>query len=143
MGLQRVKTLEVEQRVDEARGGGIAVVDRDQIGAESIADVGLLAQCLVIGLADQIARQCRMVETIRQAMDHRVLEPIMMQHRRVDEGGELRLMTYDIFGLDALAVPDRIKRRQFSTLLSTLRINLMHRHGARSERFWPGLIARR
>ena len=56
MGLQRVETLEVEQRIDEARGCGIAVVDRDQVGAERIAQIGLVAQRLVIGLADQIAR---------------------------------------------------------------------------------------
>jgi hypothetical protein len=40
MGLQRVKTLEVEQGIDEARGCGIAVVDRDQIGAERVAEIG-------------------------------------------------------------------------------------------------------
>ena len=59
MGFDGVKTLEVEQGIDEARGRGIAVIDRDQIGAERVAEIGLVAQRFVIGLADQIARQRR------------------------------------------------------------------------------------
>ena len=48
MGLQRVKTLEVEQRIDEARGCGIAVVDCDQVGAERVTEIGFVAQRLVV-----------------------------------------------------------------------------------------------
>src|SRR6266404_5584320 len=53
VGLQRMKTLEVEQRVDETRGRGIAVIDRHHIGPESIPDVGILAQRFVIGLPNE------------------------------------------------------------------------------------------
>src|SRR3954454_24184216 len=60
MGLDGVKALEVEQGIDEARGGGIAIVDGDEIGAEGIAEIGIVAQRLVIGLAHEIARQCGM-----------------------------------------------------------------------------------
>src|SRR5260221_1610839 len=87
VGLQRMKTLEVEQRVDETRGRGISVIDRHQIGPGSIPDIGILAQRLVIGLANEIARQRRMVETIGVAMHLGILQPIMLQHRRVDSGG--------------------------------------------------------
>jgi hypothetical protein len=38
MRLQRMKALEVEQWVDEARGCGVAVVDGDQIGAPDMAE---------------------------------------------------------------------------------------------------------
>src|SRR5438445_9614749 len=68
MGLDGMKTLEVEQGIDEARDRGIAIVDRDQIGAEGVAEIRVVAQRLVIGLADQIARQRRMVEAIGQTM---------------------------------------------------------------------------
>ena len=37
------------------RGRGIAVEHGDEIGPESVADIGIVAQCLVKGLADQIA----------------------------------------------------------------------------------------
>lgn len=40
MGLQRMKALEVEQGIDEARGRGIAVIDGDEISAKRIADIG-------------------------------------------------------------------------------------------------------
>ena len=114
MGLQRVEALEVEQGIDEARGRGIAVVDRHQVGAEGVAEIGIVAQRLVIGLADQIARQRRMVETLGDAMHHRILQPVVMQHGRIDEGGELRLAANDVFRLGAHAIPDRIERRQFA-----------------------------
>jgi len=47
VGLEGVKALEVKQGIDEARSGGIAVVDRDQVGAEGIAEIGIVAQRLV------------------------------------------------------------------------------------------------
>ena len=125
MGLQRVKALEVEQRIDEARGCGIAVVDRDQIGAERIAEIGFVAQRLVIGLADQIARQRRMIEPLGDAMDHRIFQALVMQHGRIDEGGQLGLAADDVLRLAPDAVPDRIERGE----LRTLRIDLMHCHG--------------
>ena len=55
MGLQRMEALEIKQRVDEARGRGIAVVDRHHVGAEGVAEIGIVAQRLVKGLANQIA----------------------------------------------------------------------------------------
>jgi hypothetical protein len=63
-----MKTLEVEQRIDEARGCGITIIDRDQIGAERVAEIGLVAQRLVIGLTDQIARQRRMIKPLGDPM---------------------------------------------------------------------------
>src|SRR5260370_19351335 len=47
-----------------------------------------------------------------------------MQHARINKGGKLRLATYDVFGLTAHAIPDRIERLE----PCTLRIDLMHRH---------------
>jgi len=65
-----------------------------------------------------------MVETLGDAMHHRILQPVVMQHGRVDKGGELRLAANDVFRLAAHPIPDRIERRQFGTL----RIDLMHGH---------------
>ena len=124
MGLQGMKTLEVEQGIDETRGRGIAVIDRHHVGAKRVAEIGLVAQRLVIGLADQIARQRRMIEPLGEAMYHGVFQPFVMQHGRIDKGRQLRLAANDVFRLAADAIPDRIERRQFRTL----RIDLMHRH---------------
>src|SRR5258708_20187242 len=55
MSLERMEALEVEQRVDEPRGRGIAVVYRHHVGAEGIADIGIVAQRPVIALPNQIA----------------------------------------------------------------------------------------
>src|SRR5262249_24066889 len=42
MGLQRVKALEVEQGIDEARRCRVAVIDGDEVGAECVADIGIV-----------------------------------------------------------------------------------------------------
>jgi len=66
-----------------------------------------------------------MVETVGEAMHHRIFQPFMVQHRRIDKGGKLRLAANDVFRLGPHAIPDRIERRQ----LRTLRTDLMHGHG--------------
>ena len=62
-----------------------------------------------------------MVQTFRDAMDYRVLQPVVMQHDRIDERGQLRLATNDVFRLGAHAFPDRVERGK----LCALRIDLM------------------
>ncbi len=114
MGLQRVETLEVEQGIDEARGCRIAIVDGDEVGAEGVANVGRIAQRLVIGLADQITRQRGMIEPLGDAMHHRILEALMMQHGGIDEGRQFRLAPENVFRLAADAIPDRIERRKLA-----------------------------
>ena len=49
-------------------------------------------------------------ETLRDPMDDRVLQPIMMQHDGVDERGQRRFAANDVFRLGAHAIPDRIER---------------------------------
>src|SRR4051794_27429547 len=48
----------------------------------------------------------------------------MVQHRRINERGQLRLATHDILSLGPHAIPDRIKRGK----LCSLRTDLMHCH---------------
>ena len=62
MRLDGVETLEIEQRLDEAHAGRIAVGDRDDVGAERLPDGGVAREDFEIGLADQVARQVLMVE---------------------------------------------------------------------------------
>ena len=78
---------------------GSRSIDRDHVGAEGIAEIGIVAQRFVKGLADQIARQRRMVEPLGDAMHHRIFQPFVMQHGRIDEGGEFRLAADDVFRL--------------------------------------------
>ena len=130
MGLQGVETLEIQQGIDEARGRGIAVVNRDQIGAEGVAEIGIVAQRLVIGLTDQVARQGGMVEALGNPVHHRLFESIVMQHGRIDERGEFRLPADDVLGLGPHPIPDRIERGK---LRAALRIGLMLHHRRRPQ----------
>ena len=130
MGLDGVEALEVEQRIDEARGGRIAVVDGDHVGAERVAEIRLVAQRILIGLADHLARKLRMIEPLGDAMHDRILEPLVMQHRRVDEGRKLRLAADDVFRFLADMRPDRIELAERG-----LRIELGLGHVVSSRQF--------
>src|SRR5437667_442446 len=44
MRLDSVEALEVEQRIDEARRCGIAIIHRNKVSANRVADVGLVTQ---------------------------------------------------------------------------------------------------
>ncbi len=79
--LDSVEALEVEQRIDEARGRGIAIEHGDKIGAERIAEVGIETDRFEIGLPDQIAGECRVIEPFRDAMHNGIFKPAVMQHR--------------------------------------------------------------
>ena len=68
-----------------------------------------------------------MVETLGNAMDDRIFQPVVMQHGRIDKGGKLRLTANNIFRLRAHAIPDRVERRELS---AALRIDLMFCHAA-------------
>src|SRR4029077_11915196 len=71
-----------------------------------------------------------MVEPLGDPMHDRLLQSLVMQYRRINEGGELRLPAHDILGLDAHALPDRIERRK---LRATLQIGLMLYHRLRPQ----------
>jgi hypothetical protein len=109
MSLDRVETLEVEQRIDEARSRRIAVIDGHHVGAKDVAEVGLVAQRILVGLADQVTGELGMIEALGDPMDDRILEPLMMQYGRVDEGRKFRLAPDDVFRLLPHMRPDRVE----------------------------------
>ena len=59
-----MEALEVEHRLDEAVGRGIAVDGRNDIGAEGIPDRGLVLKRIGIGLSDHLGRDVMMVEPL-------------------------------------------------------------------------------
>ena len=56
-----------------------------------------------------------MIEPLGDAMHHRMLEPLVMQHGRVDEGGQFGLAADDVLRLAADALPDRIECGELAT----------------------------
>jgi len=70
-----------------------------------------------------------MIEPLGEAMRNRRLERIVMQNRRIDEGGELRLTAHSLFGLAAKARPNRIDRVE-----RRLSLRLRHRISPRLYR---------
>jgi len=72
-----------------------------------------------------------MIEPLGKTMHHRIFEALVMQHGRIDEGSELGLAADDVLRLAPDAVPDRIECGE----LRTLRIDVMHCHGALANSF--------
>ena len=82
-----------------------------------------------------------MIEPLGDAMDHRILEAIVMEHRRIDEGRQLGFAVDDVLRLAPDPIPDRIERGK----LRTLRIDLMYCHGfslGLLSQIVPDIIAR-
>src|SRR5580704_13934006 len=52
VGLQGMEALEVQQGIDEPCGRRIAVVHRHEVSAESVVEIGIVAQRLIISLTD-------------------------------------------------------------------------------------------
>ena len=106
---ERMEALEVEHRLDEAVGRRIAVDGRHDIGAEGIADRGLVLQRIGIGLPDHLARDVMMVEPLGGAMHHRLFQAVVMQDGGIEEGRKRGLAPHDVFGLLADLRPYRIE----------------------------------
>jgi hypothetical protein len=49
------------------------------------------------------------IQPLGDAMHDRIFEPLVMQHRRVDEGRKLRLAADDFFRFLANMRPDRVE----------------------------------
>jgi hypothetical protein len=105
---QGVEALEIEQRLDIAAARRIAVVDGGEVGAERAAQLGMVGEHLGKRLGDQACVDIGMIEPLRQAMAHRVLEPVLAQDGRIDEAAERRFLADDVIGFAAQLRPDRI-----------------------------------
>jgi hypothetical protein len=113
---QGVEALEVEERLDVAAAGGIAVVDGREIGAEGATELGAVGEHLHEGLADEARVHVGVIEPLRQAMAHGILEPVLAQDGRVDEAPERRLVAHGLLGLLAQIGPDRVDGRNVGPL---------------------------
>src|SRR5262245_15078617 len=103
-----VETLEVEQRLDVALAGRIAIEHGGKIGAKGAAELGLLAQDLGEGLHDEAGVDVGMIEPLRQAVADGVFETGLAEDGGKDEATEGRLVGGDLLGLVAHRRPDGI-----------------------------------
>jgi len=108
MGLDGVKALEIEHRLDEAVGRRVAVEGGDDVGPECNTDSRLGLQRALVGLPDQLRRDFRVVEPLGDTVDDGRFERVMVQDGRVDEGRKLGLAAHHLFGLVPDAGPYRI-----------------------------------
>src|SRR5262249_21470542 len=108
MGLDGMESFEIQHRLEVAVRGGIAIDGRDEIRPERLANRRLVLERVRIGLADQLAGNVRPIEPVRDAVDDRRLERIVMEDRGVNEGRKLRLVPGDVLGFAADALPNRV-----------------------------------
>ena len=116
MGDEGVEALEVEQRLDVARARRIAVAHGGEVGAERAAELRAGGEHLPEGLRDQAGVDVGMVEALRQAVAHGVLEAVLAEDGGVDEAGQRRLGAHRLLGLAPQLRPDGIDRRDVGDL---------------------------
>jgi hypothetical protein len=110
MGLDGMEALEIEDGLHEAGAGRVAIIDRLDVNAHDRAPFRPVAQHLVEGLAQQDRLQIGMIEALADPVDHAILEGMMVEHGRVEEGGQQRIVIGGKPRFAAEAVPDRIHR---------------------------------
>ena len=108
MRLDRVKTLEVEQRLDEARAGGVAVEHRQDVDPERLADSGIVAREFREGLDQQHRRDVAVIEPRRDTVDHRGFQAVVVENRRQHQLRQRRLAAQDLVRLRPHARKQRI-----------------------------------
>jgi len=106
--LQRVKTFEVEQRLHHPQARGVAVGDRDQVGAERDPDGGVAGDDIVVFLADQRGRQIGMRQPLGDAIGDRVLQRVVIENGGHQEGAERGVALDRLLRFDAHAREQRV-----------------------------------
>ena len=117
VSLERVEPLEVEDRFQRPECRRIPVDHRADIGAEGLPDVRVHRDRLMEGVGDEFCRQRRMPQPGGDPVGDRALQRGVVQDRRHDEGGELRLGAQDILRLGAQPRPDRVEVREVVRLV--------------------------
>ena len=112
VGLQRVEALEVQDRLQCPERRRIPVDHRADIGAERLPDPRIRRDRLVEGVGDEFGRQRRVPEPGRDPVGDRAFQGGVVQDRRDDEGGELRLGPQDVLRLVPQPRPDRVDDRE-------------------------------
>ena len=115
VSLDRLVALEIEQGIDIAVAGGVAVEGGDDVGARRVADLGLGLDRVIEGVDDQVGADVGIAEALREAMGQRLLETVMIEDEREDEAAKagsframssassrMRLQTGSIFSTDCV-----------------------------------------
>ena len=103
-----MEALEIEQRLHHPQAGGIAIGDRDDVGAERRADRRVARRDVVVDLADQGARRIGMVEPVGDAVDDRAFQRLVIEHRAGQERRQHRIVARGVLRFDANAREQRI-----------------------------------
>jgi hypothetical protein len=124
---QGVETFEIEKRLDIALARRVAVAHRGQIGAERAAQLGVGVEDLAEGLGDQPGIDIGVVEALRQAVAHGILEAVLAEDGGVEEASERRLGAHGLICLAAQLRPEGVdggESRDLGTLGCTSHVCL-------------------
>ena len=79
IGLQRLKSFEIEERLHHPHAGGIAISDRHDVRMKGLADRRVARDRLDEGLADQRGRQVAMIEPRGDTVRDRTFKRIVVE----------------------------------------------------------------
>ncbi len=110
--LDGMEAFEEEHRLDVAVAGRVAIVDRRDVAAHGLAERLVVGERLLEGAADDFGADDVVAEPLGDAIDDRVFQARLVEHRREDEARHRRLAPDDLLGLALHLEPDRIEALQ-------------------------------
>ncbi len=112
MGLDRMETLQIKDRVHEAAIGRIAIINRLNIDADNLRPLRIGIQHRVKGLAQNIGAQIGVPETLGDTMHDRIFQARLVEDRRIEERAQYGIVLGGFLRFGTDGMPDRIDLTQ-------------------------------
>ena len=118
--LDRVETLEIEQRFDEPAACRVTVEHRLQVDPDRLAERRIFRDEPEEALADQVGGHIGMVEAFGDAVRHGLFETLLVEHAGMQERCQSGLVHGGLPGVGQNRGPDRIDgvQRGFAARMS-------------------------
>jgi len=107
--LQRLKSLEEHQRLQESVAGRVTVIDRCDIGPRRQSQRFVIGIGRIANFADQLFRHLARGQLQRRPIRQRVFDRVMVQDAGMNQPAQKRFFLDGVLGLGPDLVPDRIK----------------------------------
>ena len=101
LGFERMKALEIQERIDEPAAGGIAIVDGGQVHPERGSELRMRFDDAQKCLPNEIGVNIVMAKPLGQPMAHRMFKLVVIEDVREDKRGQLGLPACNVLRLGA------------------------------------------
>ena len=109
VGLQRMKALEIENRLDETGAGRVTVINSRDVNTDDFRPFGPIFTHGAKHTTDHVRRKFRLVQPFTNTLNHSIFQRLLVQNIAVNKAAHCRIIVDDRLRLVANLFPDRIK----------------------------------